>query len=253
MPTSTQRFSDRVENYVRYRPSYPASLIECLKEQAELNSGNIIADIGAGTGKLTSLLLSVAGTVHAVEPNNEMRAAAEHELAAHPNFHSVDGIAESTTLPSQSVDLITAGQSFHWFDIPPTRTEFARILKPGGQVALIWNERLVDTTPFLVAYDQLLKIKAVDYDQVNHTRIDTAAIREFFTPSGFEVFTFTNEQRFDLEGLTGRALSSSYVPNEDHPKHTEFFKQLTNVFHQHAVDGQVSFQYITQLNLSRLT
>ncbi len=253
MPTSTQRFSDRVANYVRYRPSYPAPLIKCLTEQAKLGNDSIIADIGSGTGILTSLLLPVAGTVHAVEPNAEMRKASEQFHTSHENFFSVDGTAEVTTLPDASVDLITAGQSFHWFDLPPTRTEFSRILKPGGHVALIWNERLSAATPFLAAYDHLLRTKAVDYDQVNHTRIDALAIREFFGPSGFEVFTFTNEQRFDLKGLCGRALSSSYVPNEEHPKHAEFFGQLTDIFNQHAVDGQVSFQYITQLNLGRLS
>ena len=252
MPISTLRFSDRVENYVRYRPSYPAALIECLSEQAKLNSESIIADIGAGTGILTSLLLPVAGTVHAVEPNAEMRAASEKFHDSHKNFLSVEGTAEATTLPDPSIDLITAGQSFHWFDLPPTRTEFARVLKPGGQVALIWNERLVDTTPFLVAYDDLLKTKAVDYDQVNHTRIDATAISEFFAPADFEIVTFDNEQLFDLQGLRGRALSSSYVPNEQHPRHAEFFEQLTNIFNQHSVDGQISFQYVTQLYLGRL-
>jgi len=213
----------------------------------------VIADIGAGTGIFTKMIFPIVSRVHAIEPNAEMLAAAESDLSNPTGFQSIDGTAEITTLADGSIDLITAGQAFHWFDIQKTRVELTRILKPEGQVALIWNERLTDTTPFLTAYDHLLKTKAVDYDQVNHTSIDASAISEFFAPSDFEVFTFANEQLFDLKGLCGRALSSSYVPNKDHPRHAEFFEELTNIFNQHVVEGQVSFQYLTQLNLGRLS
>ena len=252
MPKSTQRFSDRVENYVRYRPSYPAALIESLASRANLNQESVIADIGAGTGILTKMLLPLAGHVHAVEPNEDMRAAAERDLSNQAGFQSINGTAETTTLPSGSVDLITAGQAFHWFDIPKARAEFTRILKPEGLVALIWNERLADTTPFLVAYDTLLKTDSIDYDQVNHSRIDHAAIERFFSPGSFEEVTFTNEQRFDYGGLTGRALSSSYVPNQDHPRHTQFFEKLKQIFDTHADHGEIALEYITRLYLGRL-
>ncbi len=253
MPDSTQRFSDRVENYVSYRPSYPVELITCLQDKANLSLKSVVGDIGAGTGILSALLLPVVGHVHAVEPNGEMRAAADRDLGHTDNFTSIAATAEATTLAEASVDLITAGQAFHWFNVERARTEFARILKPNGHVALIWNERLTDTTPFLIAYDHLLKTRATDYDQVNHTRIDAAAISEFFAPSGFETFTFTNEQRFDLEGLTGRALSSSYVPNAGQPGHEAFFSQLEQIFVENAQNGLVSFQYQTRLYLGQLT
>lgn len=212
----------------------------------------MIADIGAGTGILTKMLLPIASRVQAVEPNAEMRAAAERDLSSQTGFQSINGTAETTTLPDSSVDLITAGQAFHWFDIPKTRAEFTRILKPEGQVALIWNERLADTTPFLVAYDTLLKTNSTDYDQVNHSRIDHAAIERFFSPGSFEEVTFTNEQRFDYNGLAGRALSSSYVPNQDHPRHTQFFEILHQIFEAHAEKGAVEFKYITRLYFGRL-
>ncbi len=253
MCDSTQRFSDRVENYVRYRPSYPAALIDSLASRANLTRESVIADIGAGTGILTKMLLPIAGRVHAVEPNAEMRAAVEHNLSNQIGFQSINGTAETTSLPSGSVDLITAGQAFHWFDIPKTRAEFTRILKPEGLVALIWNERLADATPFLIAYDTLLKTDSIDYDQVNHSRIDHDAIARFFSPGSFEEVTFTNEQRFDYVGLTGRALSSSYVLNRDHPRHTRFFEKLHQIFDEHVDHGEVAFEYVTRLYLGRLT
>jgi ubiquinone/menaquinone biosynthesis C-methylase UbiE len=252
MPDSTQRFSDRVENYIRYRPGYPAELIAILQTKTGLNPQSIVADVGSGTGISTAVLLPYAGQVLAVEPNESMRRAAETLLAAKPNFRSVNAAAESTTLADASVDMITVGQAFHWFEPTKTRREFARILKPGGWVALIWNERLTDTTPFLQAYENLLKTKSTDYDQVNHTRIDTKLIAEFFAPVNFELFEFPNAQHFDLAGLIGRALSSSYVPNAGQPVHEVFMQGLSEIFGQHARNDRVTFEYITRLYLGQL-
>ncbi len=253
MADPTKRFSDRVADYVRYRPSYPKALIAALVERASLNRDSIVADIGSGTGIFTQLLLPHVGTIYGIEPNAAMRLACEQTLGVTAGFHSIDGTAEATTLPDASVDLITAAQAFHWFNIPPTRDEFVRILKPDGQVALIWNERLTETTPFLAAYEQLLKTDSIDYDQVNHSRIDQAAIGQFFSPGSYEEITFSNEQRFDYSGLVGRALSSSYVPNRDQPGHSRFFEKLQRIFDQHAQNGAVAFQYITRLYLGKLS
>ncbi len=252
MPDPTQRFSDRVENYVKYRPSYPAALIDCLRQHAGLSGASAVADIGSGTGIFTALLLPAAGQVFAIEPNAAMRAAAERDLGARPGFVSVDGTAEATALPARSVDLITAAQAFHWFRIPECRAEFSRILRPGGRVALIWNERLTDTTPFSIAYEDLLKTAATNYDQVDHRRIDHAAMTRFFAPHGHEEHTFPNAQTFDRAGLMGRALSSSYIPNVGQPGHREFFAKLEQIFRDHATNGQVAFQYVTRVYLGRL-
>lgn len=251
-PDSTQRFSDRVETYVKYRPSYPAAMLTELVVRAGVNQQTSIADIGSGTGILTSLLLPLVGQVYAVEPNTEMRAAADHILSHQTGYRSVEGTAEATTLPDASIDLITAAQAFHWFDMGKTRAEFVRILKPEGQVALIWNERLTDTTPFLAAYEHLLKTDSIDYDQVDHSRIDRTAIGQFFSPGSFKETTFHNVQHFDYPGLDGRALSSSYVPNQDHPGHPRFFEKLNRIFEAHAQNGEVTFEYITRLYLGRL-
>lgn len=248
----TRRFSDRVENYVRHRPSYPAEAIEALRAQAGLGPEAKVADIGSGTGIFAALLLPHCGRVFGVEPNDAMRAAAEERLGGDPRFTSVAATAEVTTLPDASVELVTAAQAFHWFDIDACRREFARILRPGGQVALIWNERLVDASPFLQDYEALLRRRATDYAQVNHLNTDAQAVAAFYHPREFTLQRFTNEQRFDFEGLKGRLLSSSYAPNAGKPGHEEMLAELAEIFARHERDGRVSFLYSTNLYLGGL-
>ena len=248
----TERFSDRVENYVRYRPGYPPALLEILRTRARLTAQSNVADIGSGTGIFTALLLPLSGRVFAVEPNAAMRLAAEQRFHRVPNFTSVAASAEATTLPDHSVDLITAAQAFHWFDPPTARREFVRILRPDGQLALIWNERETDTTPFLIGYEELLQTHATDYQRIKQKQTDGARIAAFFASSAFERFTEPSEQRLDLTGLIGRALSSSYAPNPGHPGHEKFLRELTRIFHAHAEQDTVAFRYQTRLYLGRL-
>lgn len=249
---STQRFSDRVENYVRFRPSYPPGVIETLRKQAGLNSRAEVADIGSGTGIFAALLLPHAARVFGVEPNAAMRAAGESFLGGDARFISVAGTAETTGLPDASVDLVTAAQAFHWFDVPACRREFARILRPGGGVALIWNERLVDATPFLADYETLLRRHATDYARVNHANVDAGAAAALFAQQGFTLVEFPNEQSFDFEGLKGRVLSSSYAPNVGHPGHEPMLRDLEDLFRRHAEEGRVAFRYTTKLYHGRL-
>jgi len=152
---NTERFSDRVTDYVNFRPSYPAEIVAILKTECRLNDDSIIADIGSGTGKLTELLLKLQLTVHAVEPNREMREAAVILLSSNAHFSSIEGAAEATDLADHSIDLITVAQAFHWFNLDETKKEFERILKPDGHIALLWNERNT-TLPFQKEYDQML-------------------------------------------------------------------------------------------------
>src|SRR5512134_3136999 len=168
MLSPTQRFSNRVDNYIRYRPSYPREVIELLHAECDLTSNSVVADIGSGTGKLTEVLLPHAKCVFAIEPNLEMREAGERLLQTHSNFVSLAATAEATTLAGHSVDLIVAGQAFHWFDRERARTEFGRILKPGGRIALIWNALQTSSTPFLATYEALLREYAPEYEHVNH-------------------------------------------------------------------------------------
>lgn len=252
MSDPTQRFSDRAETYVQYRPSYPPALIARMVERAHLIGDSTLADIGSGTGILTALLLPVVKRVYAVEPNAAMRGAAEAALGGDSRFTSVAAPAEATTLEAASIDLITVAQAFHWFDQRACRREFARILRLAGMVGLIWNERQTDATPFMADYERLLKTKATDYDQLKHSRVDEVAIRAFFQPGTFEKIEARNDQAFDLPGVVGRALSTSYVPNVGQPGHEAFITELKRIFQQHARHGQVILSQVTRLYLGRL-
>jgi len=244
---STERFSSRVENYVKYRPSYPSAVIELLKSACGLTASSQVADIGSGTGILTSLLLETGATVYAVEPNAEMRQAAESLLEGQPGFRSIVGTAEATTLPDSSIDLITAGQAFHWFDIPRSKAEFSRILRPDGWVALIWNERSSESTPFLDGYEKILQTYSPEYSEVGHKRADAENRRQLFRDGDEKVFLTHNSQSFDLEGLVGRVLSSSYAPEAGHPNHAPMISALEDLFAKTSVDGRVDFLYDTQV------
>lgn len=248
----TQRFSNRVENYIKYRPSYPAALIDHVIARARLHDGDSVADIGSGTGIFTALLLARGLRVYAVEPNREMREAAKRLLVNKDNFMSIDGGAEHTTLPDRSVEIVCAAQAFHWFDATRTRTEFQRILKPGGLVALIWNDRKVDASPFLEAYDELLRTRGADYEQVNHRNIDADKLHAFFGKGGYEETTFANEQHFNWDGLYGRAMSSSYVPAEGSDGYGPFVAGLRDIFNAHAQNGHVTLEYNTRLYMGAL-
>ncbi len=219
MPASnaTSRFSDRVENYVRYRPGYPREALRVLERECGLAPGHVVADIASGTGIWTQMLLKNGNMVFGVEPNAEMRQAGERLLASFPKFTSVAGTAEATTLADASVDFVTAAQAAHWFDRKRARLEFVRILKPGGWLVLLWNERLTDSTAFLREYEQLLLSYGTDYEDVRHERT-TDAVNEFFDPAPFQERVFAMRQEFDYAGLEGRLLSSSYAPGPEHPK-----------------------------------
>lgn len=253
MTDPTRRFSSRVENYSGYRPGYPAEMIAALRAEGCLNHTDVIADIGAGTGLLTELFLRHGHQVFAVEPNLEMRTAGEQRLRPYPGFHSVAGRAEATTLASQSVDLVAAGQAFHWFDRQPTRQEFSRILKPGGWILLVWNERATQATPFLQAYEQLLQRYATDYAQVHHKRIDETVLSDFYGPDGFNTQTFRQQQTFDYAGVQGRLLSSSYAPEADHPSYAAMLDELKQLFQTYAVGGRIVFEYVTRMYTGQLS
>jgi SAM-dependent methyltransferase len=254
MPASnaTSRFSDRVENYVLYRPGYPSEVLQALRAECGLARSHVIADIASGTGIWTRNLLENGNRVFAVEPNAEMRQAGERLLESFPNFVSVAGTAEATTLADQSVDFVTAAQSAHWFDRERSRREFVRILKPGGWLVLLWNERLTDTTPFLRDYEQLLLTYGTDYAEVRHERT-TDAVNEFFDPLPYQERTFAMRQEFDYASIEGRLLSSSYAPGPDHPRYGSMLRELRRIFDAHAVSGRATFEYKTRLYFGRLT
>ena len=249
-PDATSRFSDRVRNYVLYRPGYPPAVLDVLRAETGLAPAQVIADVGSGTGISARLFLDAGNAVHAVEPNPDMRAAAEAMLGADPRFRSVDGSAEATTLGDASVDYVVAAQAFHWFDLPAVRREWRRILRPGGWMVLLWNARKTDTTPFLREYEALLHAHGTDYASVNHENVTPETIGAVLG-AGFGRRDVPSEQVFDWDGLKGRLLSSSYAPNEGHPGHAPMMDALERLFAAHAEDGRVRFEYDTQIYWGR--
>jgi SAM-dependent methyltransferase len=239
-----ERFSGRVENYVRYRPGYPAALYEMLSREFAIGAGSVVADVGSGTGILSRGLLELSARVLGIEPNAAMRAAAENELSINGRFESVDACAEATGLEAASVDLIVAAQAFHWFDPAGARAEFGRILKPNGVVALVWNQRR--DTPLNLEYTGMLEAFAPEYAQVREKeRAAEHKILPFFAPTKPDWAKFENQQRLDEAGLRGRLLSSSYAPPTGHPLHDLIMRRLGEIFRAHAESGFVTIEYET--------
>lgn len=246
MTESVRRFSNRVENYVKYRPGYPPEVLSLFESQMGLTGDSVVADIGSGPGISSRLFLENGNAVYDVEPNAAMREAAGRLLGNFPKFHGMDGTAENTGLPNESVDFVIAAQAFHWFDPEGTRREFKRILRPGGWIALIWNERQLDSTDFLREYEAFLLRHANDYEKVRHENITETVLETFFRAS-FRRAAFPNEQIFDFEGLRGRLLSSSYMPAEDDPAYTSMIAELEKLFAKHEENGKIKVFYDTNI------
>lgn len=247
MNDSKLRFSNRVVNYVRYRPDYPQQIVVDLELNGLLGKNAIIADIGSGTGISTQLLLSHGYSCIGVEPNKEMREAAEEFLKHFDKFQSVNGNAEETGLDANSVDLVTASQAFHWFDRAASKIEFQRILRPGGKVALIWNERNHTGSVFQKTYEELLRDYCGDYERVDYKNVDEAALVKFFSPNKYSIYEYGNSQSFDFEGLKGRLESSSYCPLADSKNYDPLMKALETLFEKEKKYGQITFDYRTRV------
>jgi SAM-dependent methyltransferase len=247
-----QRFSDRVADYVRYRPGYPVAMYDLLARECGLDPAHVIADVGSGTGLLCKLFLDRGNRVFGVEPNAEMRGGGEEFLRGYANFTSVNGSAEATTLGEATVDFVTAGQAFHWFDAKAAHREFRRALKPGGFAVAAWNDRRISETRFGREYEDLLVRFSTDYSRVRETYPEAAAMREFFGEENFHSAELPNFQEFDFEGLAGRLRSSSYAPKEGHANYEAMMKGLRRIFDENQVDGRVRMNYTTQIYFGHL-
>lgn len=246
----TERFTNRVDDYVKYRPGYPIEIIATLNAEIGLMPDWRVADVGSGPGNLTRLFLDNGNPVTGVEPNDAMRSAGERLLAPYDRFTSVKATAEHTTLADGSVDLIVAGQAFHWFEKEPARAEFRRILKPGGWVALVWNDRDLQADRLSAEYERILCELATEYAVVRDKYEGEVEMAEFLSQA--RRAKFSNYQVFDREGFLGRALSSSYVPQQGDPGHEEIVAALEGLFEEEQQDGKVRFAYDTQMFYGRL-
>ena len=252
MRDPTTRFSDRVDNYVRFRPAYPDALVNTLINSCSLGRNSVVADIGSGTGIFTRQLLEKQLQVIGVEPNREMRQAAENLLSGYSLFTSVSGSAEDTHVAEGAVDLIVAAQAFHWFRGNETKKEFLRILKAQGWVALIWNRRKMQQA-FQQDYEALLREHAPEFETINHANISDNVIAEFFAPNTYQKASFENAQVFDKEGFLGRMQSSSYTPSADSPGYAKLMAAAEMLFAKYAEKGKLSFEYDTQMYLGRFS
>ncbi len=249
MTDPKERFSGRVENYVRYRPGYPQTVLDLLRSECRLTSNSVVADVASGTGLLSELFLENANRVYGVEPNAEMREAGERRLECYDRFTSVAGSAEETPLEAGSVDFVVVGQAFHWFDLDAARAEFVRVLRPGGWVALLWNEMREGATPFMEVYERLIReYKTEEYKQFDLPR----EVRSFFGPGAFEAGSFEHRQTLDLDGLKGRLLSSSYIPDAVHSGYGALMEDLEEIFRLHQESGRVAIEYETLAYYGRL-
>jgi len=249
---TVSRFSDRAETYAEYRPHYSHDVVDAVTQACALAKQHLIADVGCGPGLLAEVFLDNRNRVIGVEPNPEMRAAGEKYLSRYPKFTMIDGSAEHTTLEPASVDFVIAGQAFHWFRPPEARVEFARILKPGGWVVLVWHDRDTRSTPFLRAYEAFVREHGIDYEQVAHKYLASyEALQGFFAPNPMSLITQHNEQRLDFEGLRGRLLSSSYIPKSGE-RYEEMMNNLPRLFSSHAIDNRVVLEYDTKIYCGHL-
>ncbi|HMS39128.1 MAG TPA: methyltransferase domain-containing protein [Pyrinomonadaceae bacterium] len=251
MSDTVERFSNRVENYVKYRPSYPSKILDLFRREMNLTEDSVFADIGSGTGISSKIFLENGNAVFGIEPNRAMREAAEMFLRDFPKFKSVDGTSENTNLADNSVDFVVAAQAFHWFDKEKTRPEFKRILRKKGFVALIWNERQLDTNDFLIEYENHLKKFGTDYEKVRHDKIDENILSDFFQ-TNIQMKTFLNIQTLDFEGLKGRMLSASYMPSEKDTLFAPMINELKSLFENHAENGKIQILYNTNIFFTRI-
>lgn len=250
MSDSVTRFSNRVENYVKYRPGYPKEMLDLFRDEMDLTKNSIIADIGSGTGISAKVFLENDNEVYGVEPNEAMRDAAEKFLQDFPKFKSIDGTSQNTDLAENSVNFVIAAQAFHWFDKVKTPKEFKRILKENGFIALVWNERQLDTNNFLKDYEKILMEFGTDYEQVRHENIKINDLNDAFQTE-FSHSKFDNIQTLDFEGMKGRILSSSYMPSPEHPRFNELIKNLKTLFAEHQKNGKIQVLYDTNIYYSQ--
>ncbi len=243
LPNPTERFTGRVENYGRFRPTYPAEVVDLLRRECSLGADSRVADIAAGTGLLTEIFLAAGFHVTAVEPNAEMRAACAALQPQHPKSKIIAGTAEATTLPEQSIDLITVAQAMHWFDLERTRTEFARILKPSGWCAVIYNNRRLGGDPFHDAYERFILDFGIDYGAVKQQHVGRKRLAQFFGPSPMTCVSIPNAQSLSFEALEGRLLSASYIPQPGHPRFDEMHAAIQHLFADTQSHGTVTMHH----------
>lgn len=249
---STKRFSDRVEAYLAGRPRYPSELVAYLEVAGALPPNGLVADVGVGTGLSAEPFLAAGRHVIGVEPNAPMRAASVEYLAQYPKYSARDGTAEATGLDNGSIDLVIAGQAFHWFEPGSFRTESLRVLRPGGWAALIWNDRDLTGTPFLAGYEALLLEYGNDYRAIRYKHQGTDAIPTYFGGRAPTTKEFHHQRNMDWAMVSALAGSASYLPAPGQPRHTELVAALRALFDANAANGTNEMRYTCRVHAAPL-
>jgi SAM-dependent methyltransferase len=201
-------FGAEAAAYERARPTYPPDAVDWLVTSLRIAPGRTVADVAAGTGKLTRLLVASGARVVAVEPVESMRAFL---ASTAPDVHAVAGAAEALPLRDQSVDAITVAQAFHWFDADAALHEFHRVLRPSGRVGLLWNAR-DRSVPWVDALWTIMdRVEKRGPSRDHDTRPELAAWGDqpWFTP--LTEATFRHEQLLTHEDAVDRMRSVSHV------------------------------------------
>ncbi len=246
----TRRFTGRAVAYSTSRPNYPHQILDILRTEIGFDETYITADIGSGTGLLSQVFLENGNRVLGVEPNDEMRTAAEKSLGMFPTFSSIRGTAEHTGLERASIDVVIVGQALHWFDCEASSREFARILKTNGHVCVVYNDRNNEDS-FMKDYDQIVRKYARNRASV--PTIDGDYLSRFFKGGKYSKFSLTNEQLLDFEGLLGRITSASYMPNpSDGDQFALLSEDISRLFQTYRKLGKVRMLYDTTVLLGKI-
>lgn len=240
------RFDGRSSDYSLYRPDYPHDLLPVIKLEFNLLESATVADIGSGTGKLARLFLENGNRVYGVEPNAEMREQASKDLSSYRNYVTIEGSAENTGLPDNSVDFVVVGQAFHWFDPMETKKEFKRIMTSSGVVILVWNDRVEKNTGINSAYEEICKKYSKGYHATGSLLSSDELISEFFGDD-MRKFAVPNPQKMDLDGFKGRYLSASYSLPSTHSKYGTTMRALQKAFKENSKGGYVTMEHITRV------
>lgn len=243
----TERFSTRVEAYREHRPRYPREIVNVLRRECGLTAELTIADVAAGTGLLAEIFLENGNTVIAVEPNAAMREACKELREEFPRLRCVDGTAEATGLADGFVDMVSVGQAMHWFDLEAARRELARILRPDGWCVVVDNCRRMGGDAFHDGYERLLTDYGVEYHAVKDLYLNREKLAAFFAPSAMRYVTLPNHQFLALDGLRGRVLSSSYMPQPGDASYPATTDAVDALFARHERDGVVRMEYETAI------
>ncbi|MFB6351839.1 MAG: class I SAM-dependent methyltransferase [Bradymonadaceae bacterium] len=242
-----KRFSPRAAEYTRHRPEYPPALLDFLEEQGWIGIGTEVADVGAGTGIFTEQLIGKGCEVWAVEPNGAMLSMAQNRLQSRSQFHGVPADAEDIRMDDRTVDLVCVAQALHWFDLEAARSEFERILRKPERVALLWNIRDREASPFMAGFEDLIAEYGIDYEAVYERFDDYIGDLDNFFGDSYDHRTFDHPQTVGEQDLIGLVTSYSYMPRPNNENFDEMIESLRELFADHADGGTVDIQYDTEL------